>query len=464
MNKLSVINGLAGKGVVSATASGSGLPRDVNCNPHSPQSQGMMYGAQTLWLAGKLPDWARPTSPEYIVLVIAAVMFCLFLLWNFILRKRVAKYRNYSSNQGERYRQFFDNCPDALLVVEREGSITTANARASTLLKIDGQELLAENFWNFVTGVSRSEFGQQFSQCMSGKPMHCEGYIEARNGTVVPVVVNGSLQHVDGKSLVQLYIRDNSAIREVEDQVRVLYNQLDKVTADLEEKAKMVTEEKRLARREFITLANHQIRTPLDGIMGMAHLLADSPLSVDQHNCVYTILKSSASLLKVIQSMSEAPEDAGDAHDQSKSVGDPQPGNVQDALVLVVDDNKICQKVVAALLRKAGCKVDAVENGKDALSQVRQKPYDVILMDCQMPVLDGFEATARIRAMPEPSCSIPIVALTAHSLQHELQACRDCGMDDHLVKPVDRQMLIHTVNKYAHMSRQRSVPTYSAAS
>ena len=465
MNFSATVKGLPGNRVASAPVSGSHRTHlDVNCSSTSARGQGVLYSIQSLWLYVKSVDLELLKSPEYIALVVAALLVCLLLAWNFIFRKRLAKYRQFSSSQGERYRQFFDNCPDALLVVEHEGSIVTANAHASRLLKMDGQDLLAKNFWSFVSGVSRAVFEKQFHQCISGKPVRCEGFVQAYDGTTVPVVVNGSYQPVGQKGLVQLYIRDNSVFREVEEQVRCLYNELDKATAEAEEKEKMIAEEKRLAREEFIVFANHQIRTPLDGIMGMAQLLSDTPLNIDQHNCIHTILKSSAGLLNVIRSMSEEPEDAIDIDDLPKPVSAPLAGSIQDAAVLVVDDNKISQKVLAALLRKAKYEVDVVENGKEALSRARMKPYDVVLMDCQMPVMDGYEATARIRALPEPYRSVPIIALTAHSLKHELQACRDCGMDDHMVKPADHKVLIDIVSKYVQKGRYERVPTFKTAS
>lgn len=466
MNILVTGKGLSGSGVASAPDSGSHRTRhDVNCNSPSARGQGVLYGVQALWLGVKSPNLDLLKSPEYIALVIAAVLVCLLLAWNFIFRKRLTKSRQFSSSQGERYRQFFDNCPDALLVVEQEGSIVTANAQASSLLKTDGQELLAKNFWSFVSGVSRAVFEKQFNRCISGKKMRCEGFVQACDGTMVPVVVNGSYQPIGEKALVQLYIRDNSVFREVEDQVRSLYNQLEKVTADVKDKEKVIAEETRIARKEFIAFANHQIRTPLDGITGMAQLLTDTPLNIDQHSFVNSILRSSAGLLSVIRSMSEEPEeDAIDVNDQSRPVHAPLTGSIQDASVLVVDDNKISQKVVAALLRKAEYEVDVVENGKEALSRASMKRYDVILMDCQMPVMDGYEATAGIRSMPEPYRSVPIIALTAHSLKHELRACRDCGMDDYLVKPTDHKVLIDIVSKYVRQGRQERVPTYKTAS
>ena len=117
--------------------------------------------------------------------------------------------------------------------------------------------------------------------------------------------------------------------------------------------------------------------------------------------------------------------------------------------VLLAEDNKVNQKVVVSILQKAGCEVDAVDNGKDAIRELCENSYDMVLMDCQMPVMDGYEAATRIRAMDEPTCKIPIIALTAHAMKGDRQKCFDSGMDDYLPKPIGRQELIDTINKYA---------------
>jgi len=116
--------------------------------------------------------------------------------------------------------------------------------------------------------------------------------------------------------------------------------------------------------------------------------------------------------------------------------------------VLLAEDNKVNQKVAIAILQKAGCVVDVVDNGQDAIQQVQREHYDVVLMDCQMPVMDGYEATARIRAMKEPLCRMPIIAITAHAMKDDQQKCLDGGMDDYISKPVGRQELIGLINKY----------------
>jgi PAS domain S-box-containing protein len=119
-----------------------------------------------------------------------------------------------------------------------------------------------------------------------------------------------------------------------------------------------------------------------------------------------------------------------------------------DAKILLVEDNLVNQKVATAILRKAGCHVDTADNGQDAIQQIRTQKYDLILMDCQMPVMDGFEATARIRAMGPPLNTIPIIAITAHAMKDDKQKCIDGGMNDYISKPVSRQGLINLINNY----------------
>lgn len=120
--------------------------------------------------------------------------------------------------------------------------------------------------------------------------------------------------------------------------------------------------------------------------------------------------------------------------------------------ILLAEDNPVNQKVASAILNKAGCEVDTVENGQDAIQKVRFKQYDIILMDCQMPVMDGFDATTRIRAMQEPTCNTTIIAITAHAMKDDKQKCIDGGMDDYISKPVNRQELINLINKHSNPS------------
>jgi PAS domain S-box-containing protein len=105
-------------------------------------------------------------------------------------------------------------------------------------------------------------------------------------------------------------------------------------------------------------------------------------------------------------------------------------------VVLLVEDNPTNQFVARKLLEKAGCRVDIVNNGAEAVERLRATAYQVVFMDCQMPVMDGYEATRRIRQMDGPVASVPIVAMTAHAMAGDRERCLDAGMSDYVSKPL----------------------------
>ncbi len=110
------------------------------------------------------------------------------------------------------------------------------------------------------------------------------------------------------------------------------------------------------------------------------------------------------------------------------------------ARILLVEDNRINQEVAAELLEQAGMLVDTADNGLIALEKLRLTPYDLVLMDIQMPVLDGMNATVEIRANPEWS-ALPIVAMTANAMRQDRAACLAAGMNDHIAKPIEPAQL-----------------------
>jgi CheY-like chemotaxis protein len=115
--------------------------------------------------------------------------------------------------------------------------------------------------------------------------------------------------------------------------------------------------------------------------------------------------------------------------------------------VLVVEDQAVNRAVVVRLLEKLGCSVDSAENGREALAAVAKQEYDLVLMDCQMPEMDGFEATAQIRRKEDSGRRVPIVALTAAALAGDRERCLAAGMDDYLTKPVRREQLESLVRR-----------------
>ncbi|OYU44388.1 MAG: hybrid sensor histidine kinase/response regulator, partial [Burkholderiales bacterium PBB4] len=133
------------------------------------------------------------------------------------------------------------------------------------------------------------------------------------------------------------------------------------------------------------------------------------------------------------------------------TAADPQPVSAALATgqrILLVDDHIINLKLGEALLKKHGVPVDITEDGAQAVEAAAKFPYALILMDMQMPVMDGLEATRRIRSGPGASMHSAIVALTANAMASDRAKCLESGMNDVLVKPLDKKLLAQCVYQY----------------
>jgi signal transduction histidine kinase/DNA-binding response OmpR family regulator/integral membrane sensor domain MASE1 len=119
------------------------------------------------------------------------------------------------------------------------------------------------------------------------------------------------------------------------------------------------------------------------------------------------------------------------------------------ARILLVDDLDVNRDIAEALLTQAGHSVDMAADGAEAVAAVVNNDYDLVLMDIQMPVMDGFEATARIRSLPAPKRSIPIIAMTAYATRQDIQHCVVLGMNGHIAKPIERKTLLAAVRSRA---------------
>jgi PAS domain S-box-containing protein len=131
-----------------------------------------------------------------------------------------------------------------------------------------------------------------------------------------------------------------------------------------------------------------------------------------------------------------------------------------DLRILVVDDSPVNQRVAATTLEKRGCDVDLAVDGSDALIKHTGARYDVIIMDCQMPVMDGIEATMAIRETEGRERHTPIIGLTAGALPDDERRCLAAGMDAYLVKPINAAALADAV-QHCHLRNQRTPPDTS---
>ncbi len=118
--------------------------------------------------------------------------------------------------------------------------------------------------------------------------------------------------------------------------------------------------------------------------------------------------------------------------------------------ILLAEDNTTNQLVAVKLLEKLGYRADVAANGQEAIATLRAIPYDLVLMDCQMPEMDGFEATRHIRN-PEsevPNHDVPIIAMTAHAMKGDREKCLEAGMNDYISKPVSPHALMESLNRW----------------
>lgn len=161
-----------------------------------------------------------------------------------------------------------------------------------------------------------------------------------------------------------------------------------------------------------------------------------------------------------IQAMPSVDMTKTNVGDSSDSKRDPQKSTSSTTLestqsplrILLVEDNIVNQKVTLNQLKSLGYSAEVATNGQEAFEKVQSTPYDVVLMDCQMPILDGYGATAAIRQHEGTDRHTPIIALTANAMREDEQRCLAAGMDDYLSKPILKENLAQKLNHWKQMS------------
>ena len=127
--------------------------------------------------------------------------------------------------------------------------------------------------------------------------------------------------------------------------------------------------------------------------------------------------------------------------------------------ILVAEDNPVNQKVAQAMLKKMGLRADVVANGQEAVNALQIIPYDLVLMDCQMPEMDGFEATRTIRQRGSKALNpeIPIIAMTAFTMRGDRDKCIKAGMSDFIAKPVQQKGLTELLARWLAITTKDSL-------
>jgi PAS domain S-box-containing protein len=189
-----------------------------------------------------------------------------------------------------------------------------------------------------------------------------------------------------------------------------------------------------------------------DSGLGRPHIILLTTVEERQSDGAHRTACVDASLLKPVRltPLAEALAWAGPS-----AVAAPAPGRqgatgpTMSLRVLLAEDNKVNQLVATQVLRSLGHRVDVASNGLEACEAIRTIPYDVVLMDCEMPELDGFEATRRIRGSAGPRADVPIIAMTANAMEGDRQRCLDAGMNDYVAKPFRVNVLAATLQRWS---------------
>lgn len=234
----------------------------------------------------------------------------------------------------------------------------------------------------------------------------------------------------------------------------VLLNERD-VTDRIEAEAARAAAEQKAAmsdaRQRFLTDMSHELRTPLNAILGFSDLLRNGGLDAEQAAFADRIHAAGGRLAEVVAQMTGAPVEAGpvtpERPEPSLASGTTAADRDEAAppRVLYVDDNESNRVLVTALLATQGIECVTADDGLAGAAAAAGGDWDVILMDIQMPVMGGVEATRQIRAMPTIAGAVPIIALTANTQDEQLAEYAEVGMNGCLAKPVNAGELFRNV-------------------
>ena len=152
----------------------------------------------------------------------------------------------------------------------------------------------------------------------------------------------------------------------------------------------------------------------------------------------------------------ERPEVEAQARDESGTLGGGSHESLAGAHILLVEDNELNQEVATEILKSAGCEVSLARDGAEAVAKVSERAYDLVLMDMQMPVMDGLTATREIRKL-QGLAGLPVIAMTANAMAEGREQCLAAGMNDYIVKPIDPDAMFDTLRRYYPKRRSSTI-------
>ncbi|HEV7354284.1 MAG TPA: response regulator [Brevundimonas sp.] len=355
----------------------------------------------------------------------------------------------------------FEVAPEELQAEERRSVEALRHAAAMiSLFEPGGVHLFANPAAYRAYGLGRMDFSARFADAGAAAKMLAAAAGSEVSGVYAVVTAAGPRWHLMDARAVLDPVSGRSCL---------LLNEQD-VTARVEaEMARAAAEQKAAmseARQRFLTEMSHELRTPLNAVIGFSALLVEAGLDAGAADQVGRIHAAGLRLRDVVNQMIDSPSGATPApasnRDDADAVappGDEGPSTQEGTSgsgglrVLYVDDNENNRCLVRAMLQAAGIGCETVGDGRAGVAAAAAGGWDVILMDIQMPEMDGIAACRCIRALDGPVAATPIIAVTANTLPEQVQSYLEAGMEDWVGKPVDMIELLGTMTRWARGAR-----------
>lgn len=203
--------------------------------------------------------------------------------------------------------------------------------------------------------------------------------------------------------------------------------------------------------REILSELSHSIRTPLNSILGFSTALLETERPEQEKEYLLAIKESGENILKLfeekfsVKTLNSLPDTdllSGDANKSGINFHE-----IKKLRILQVEDDLLNIKLVKLLFQEFGMNAEVAIDGKEAVEKISKSNYDLVLMDIEMPEMDGYETTHHIRQVLK--MDIPIIALTAHALQGEREKCMEAGMNGYISKPINSILLFELIYKMA---------------